>query len=58
MCSIADYLVKSEEHMSRLADNMLDALTGGEHSRQLKETESVRHLTWLVEIYTFNRFSV
>ncbi|XP_056600564.1 bromodomain-containing protein 7 isoform X1 [Triplophysa dalaica] len=38
--SIADYLVKSEEHMSRLADNMLDALTGGEHSRQLKETES------------------
>ncbi|XP_057194723.1 bromodomain-containing protein 7 isoform X3 [Triplophysa rosa] len=38
--SIADYLVKSEEHMSRLADNMLDALTGGQHSRQLKETES------------------
>ncbi|KAI2662574.1 Bromodomain-containing protein 7 [Labeo rohita] len=38
--SIADYLTKSEEHMSRLADNVLDALTSGEHSRQLKETET------------------
>uniref|UniRef100_A0A673H8N0 Bromo domain-containing protein n=1 Tax=Sinocyclocheilus rhinocerous TaxID=307959 RepID=A0A673H8N0_9TELE len=38
--SIADYLAKSEEHMSRLADNVLDALTSGEHSRQLKETET------------------
>lgn len=37
--SISDCLVKSEEHMSRLADNILDALTNGEHSRQLKETE-------------------
>lgn len=44
MCSIADYLAKSEEHMSRLADNVLDALTSGEHSRQLKETETVRNL--------------
>ncbi|XP_073693134.1 bromodomain-containing protein 7 [Garra rufa] len=39
--SIADYLAKSEEHMSRLADNVLDALTSGEHSKQLKETETV-----------------
>uniref|UniRef100_A0A673K3B7 Bromodomain-containing protein 7-like n=1 Tax=Sinocyclocheilus rhinocerous TaxID=307959 RepID=A0A673K3B7_9TELE len=39
--SIADYLAKSKEHMSRLADNVLDALTSGEHSRQLKETETV-----------------
>lgn len=38
--SIADYLAKSEEHMSRLADNVLDALTSGEHSKQLKETET------------------
>ncbi|XP_065145621.1 bromodomain-containing protein 7 [Paramisgurnus dabryanus] len=37
--SISDCLVKTEEHMSRLADNILDALTNGEHSRQLKETE-------------------
>lgn len=42
MCSITDYLAKSEEHMSRLADNILDALTRGEHSKQLKETETVR----------------
>ncbi len=45
LCSIADYLAKSDEHMSRLADNVLDALTSGEHSRQLKETETVRNLT-------------
>ncbi|XP_026070953.1 bromodomain-containing protein 7-like isoform X2 [Carassius auratus] len=38
--SIADYLAKSKEYMSRLADNVLDALTSGEHSRQLKETET------------------
>uniref|UniRef100_A0A8C1T621 Bromodomain-containing protein 7-like n=1 Tax=Cyprinus carpio TaxID=7962 RepID=A0A8C1T621_CYPCA len=38
--SIADYLAKSKEHMSRLADDVLDALTSGEHSRQLKETET------------------
>lgn len=31
--------------MSRLADNILDALTSGEHSKQLKETETVRYLT-------------
>uniref|UniRef100_A0A8C1HVF6 Bromodomain containing 7 n=1 Tax=Cyprinus carpio carpio TaxID=630221 RepID=A0A8C1HVF6_CYPCA len=42
--SIADYLAKSKEHMSRLADDVLDALTSGEHSRQLKETETVRNL--------------
>ncbi|KAB5525853.1 hypothetical protein PHYPO_G00145000 [Pangasianodon hypophthalmus] len=38
--SIADFLAKSEEHMSRLADNILDSLTNGEHSRHLKETEA------------------
>ncbi|XP_051559304.1 bromodomain-containing protein 7-like [Myxocyprinus asiaticus] len=38
--SIADCLAKCEEHMSRLADNILDALTSGEHSKQLKETET------------------
>uniref|UniRef100_A0A671LSB7 Bromodomain-containing protein 7-like n=1 Tax=Sinocyclocheilus anshuiensis TaxID=1608454 RepID=A0A671LSB7_9TELE len=48
--SIADYLAKSEEHMSRLADNVLDALTSGEHSRQLKETETVRNLIHLIPI--------
>ncbi|KAI5626176.1 bromodomain-containing protein 7 [Silurus asotus] len=38
--SIAEFLAKSEEHMSRLADNILDSLTNGEHSRHLKETEA------------------
>ncbi|KAI4901806.1 hypothetical protein NFI96_017637 [Prochilodus magdalenae] len=38
--AIADFLAKSEEHMSRLADNVLDALTNGEHSKQLKENET------------------
>ncbi|XP_051576265.1 bromodomain-containing protein 7-like isoform X1 [Myxocyprinus asiaticus] len=40
--SIADYLAKPEEHMSRLADNILDALTSGEHSKQLKETDNLQ----------------
>uniref|UniRef100_A0A3B4D2L2 Bromo domain-containing protein n=1 Tax=Pygocentrus nattereri TaxID=42514 RepID=A0A3B4D2L2_PYGNA len=40
--TIADFLAKSEEHMTRLADNILDALTNGEHSKQLKENEAVR----------------
>ncbi|XP_058237522.1 bromodomain-containing protein 7 isoform X2 [Hemibagrus wyckioides] len=38
--SVTDFLAKSEEHMSRLADNILDSLTNGEHSRHLKETEA------------------
>ncbi|KAG9260928.1 bromodomain-containing protein 7 isoform X1 [Astyanax mexicanus] len=38
--TIADFLAKSEEHMNRLADNILDALTNGEHSKQLKENEA------------------
>ncbi|XP_053472906.1 bromodomain-containing protein 7 isoform X1 [Ictalurus furcatus] len=38
--SITDFLAKSEEHMSRLADNILDSLTNGEHSRHLKETKA------------------
>ncbi|XP_017548723.1 bromodomain-containing protein 7 isoform X1 [Pygocentrus nattereri] len=38
--TIADFLAKSEEHMTRLADNILDALTNGEHSKQLKENEA------------------
>ncbi|XP_053349491.1 bromodomain-containing protein 7 [Clarias gariepinus] len=38
--SAADFLAKSEEYMCRLADNVLDSLTNGEHSRRLKETEA------------------
>ncbi|KAL2088378.1 hypothetical protein ACEWY4_015277 [Coilia grayii] len=38
--SMADFLSRSEEHMSRLGDRMLDALTNGQHSRTLKEAEA------------------
>ncbi|XP_041917085.1 bromodomain-containing protein 7 isoform X2 [Alosa sapidissima] len=38
--SMANFLSKSEEHMSRLGDNMLDALTNGQHSKTLKEMEA------------------
>uniref|UniRef100_A0A4W4GXM0 Bromo domain-containing protein n=1 Tax=Electrophorus electricus TaxID=8005 RepID=A0A4W4GXM0_ELEEL len=35
--STADFLARSEEHMNRMADNILDVLTNGEHYKQLKE---------------------
>ncbi|XP_028812359.1 bromodomain-containing protein 7 isoform X2 [Denticeps clupeoides] len=38
--SVADFLSKSEENMTRLADRFLDTLTNGEHSKQLKDTEA------------------
>ncbi|XP_012682459.1 bromodomain-containing protein 7 isoform X2 [Clupea harengus] len=38
--SMANFLSRSEEHMSRMGDNMLDALTNGQHSKTLKETEA------------------
>lgn len=37
--SISDFLAKSEEHMFKLADNLLDALTNGEHSKTITDTE-------------------
>uniref|UniRef100_A0A8C9TNX4 Bromodomain containing 7 n=1 Tax=Scleropages formosus TaxID=113540 RepID=A0A8C9TNX4_SCLFO len=37
--SISEFLSKTEEHMSKLADNILDALTNGEHSKSLLEME-------------------
>lgn len=55
MCSVADFLAKSEEHMSRLADNILDALTSGEHSKQLKETATVRNLTTRSSLQVFGQ---
>uniref|UniRef100_A0A6Q2Y2J5 Bromo domain-containing protein n=1 Tax=Esox lucius TaxID=8010 RepID=A0A6Q2Y2J5_ESOLU len=39
--SLSEFLSKSEEHMYKLADNLLDALTNGEHSKTLKEVEPV-----------------
>ncbi|XP_029934505.1 bromodomain-containing protein 7 isoform X2 [Myripristis murdjan] len=37
--SITEFLAKSEEYMYKLADNLLDAVTNGEHSKTLKDTE-------------------
>ncbi|XP_034735744.1 bromodomain-containing protein 7 isoform X1 [Etheostoma cragini] len=37
--SLAEFLAKSDEYVYKLADNVLDALTNGEHSKTLKETE-------------------
>ncbi|XP_074521877.1 bromodomain-containing protein 7 isoform X2 [Halichoeres trimaculatus] len=39
--SLSEFLAKSDEYVYKLADNMLDAMTNGEHSRTLKETEQV-----------------
>ncbi|XP_019909521.1 bromodomain-containing protein 7 isoform X2 [Esox lucius] len=39
--SLSEFLSKSEEHMYKLADNLLDALTNGEHSKTLKEVEPI-----------------
>ncbi|XP_023131588.1 bromodomain-containing protein 7 isoform X2 [Amphiprion ocellaris] len=37
--SLSEFLAKSDEYVYKLADNLLDAMTNGEHSRVLKETE-------------------
>ncbi|KAM3876913.1 bromodomain-containing protein 7 [Diretmus argenteus] len=39
--SISEFLAKSEEHSYKLADNLLDAMTNGEHSKTLKDAEPV-----------------
>uniref|UniRef100_A0A3Q0R6F5 Bromodomain containing 7 n=1 Tax=Amphilophus citrinellus TaxID=61819 RepID=A0A3Q0R6F5_AMPCI len=36
---LSEFLAKSEEYVYKLADNLLDAMTNGEHSRSLKEAE-------------------
>lgn len=38
--SMANFLSNFEEHMVRLGDNMLDAVTNGQHSKTLKELEA------------------
>uniref|UniRef100_A0A665VEP5 Bromodomain containing 7 n=1 Tax=Echeneis naucrates TaxID=173247 RepID=A0A665VEP5_ECHNA len=40
--SLSEFLAKSDEYVYKLADNLLDAMTNGEHSKALKETEPVR----------------
>uniref|UniRef100_A0A4W6E7B9 Bromodomain containing 7 n=1 Tax=Lates calcarifer TaxID=8187 RepID=A0A4W6E7B9_LATCA len=39
--SLSEFLAKSDEYVYKLADNLLDAMTNGEHSKTLKETEPV-----------------
>ncbi|XP_048828012.1 bromodomain-containing protein 7 isoform X1 [Brienomyrus brachyistius] len=38
--SLSEFLSKSEEYMGRLADNILDALTHGEHTKALLEVNT------------------
>uniref|UniRef100_A0A8C4IMU3 Bromodomain containing 7 n=1 Tax=Dicentrarchus labrax TaxID=13489 RepID=A0A8C4IMU3_DICLA len=40
--SLSEFLAKSDEYVYKLADNLLDAMTNGEHSKTLKETEPVK----------------
>lgn len=37
--SLSEFLAKSDEYVYKLADNILDAVTNGEHSKSLKATE-------------------
>ncbi|KAF3832317.1 hypothetical protein F7725_025982 [Dissostichus mawsoni] len=39
--SLKDFLAKSDEYVYKMADNVLDALTNGEHSKSLKENQQV-----------------
>ncbi|XP_056134885.1 bromodomain-containing protein 7 isoform X1 [Lampris incognitus] len=39
--SVSDFLAKSEEYTYKLADNLLDAMTNGEHSKTFKDTQQV-----------------
>lgn len=36
--SLSEFLAKSDEYVYKMADNMLDAITNGEHSKSLKDT--------------------
>ncbi|XP_040925995.1 bromodomain-containing protein 7 isoform X2 [Betta splendens] len=38
--SLSAFLAKSDEYVYKLADNLLDAVTNGEHSKSLKESET------------------
>ncbi|XP_057710730.1 bromodomain-containing protein 7 isoform X2 [Corythoichthys intestinalis] len=37
--SLSEFLSKSDEYVYKMADNLLDAMTNGEHSKTLKEIE-------------------
>uniref|UniRef100_A0A3Q3LAT5 Bromodomain containing 7 n=1 Tax=Mastacembelus armatus TaxID=205130 RepID=A0A3Q3LAT5_9TELE len=50
--SLTEFLAKSDEYVYKLADNLLDAMTNGEHSKTLKETETVSNWRTPEEILT------
>lgn len=39
--SLTEFLANSDEYVYKLADNLLDAITNGEHSKTLKQNEPV-----------------
>uniref|UniRef100_M4API6 Bromodomain containing 7 n=1 Tax=Xiphophorus maculatus TaxID=8083 RepID=M4API6_XIPMA len=39
--SLSEFLAKSDEYVYKMGDSLLDAMTNGEHSRCLKETENI-----------------
>ncbi|XP_068609729.1 bromodomain-containing protein 7 [Brachionichthys hirsutus] len=43
--SMSEFLATSHEYVYKLADNLLDAMTNGEHSKSLKETAPVEERT-------------
>ncbi|XP_053173808.1 bromodomain-containing protein 7 [Scomber japonicus] len=43
--SMTGFLAKSDEYVYKLADNLLDAMTNGEHSKTLKETQPLQEPT-------------
>lgn len=49
--SLSEFLAKSDEYVYKLADNLLDAMTNGEHSKTLAEPEPVSAVwndpTWI-----------
>ncbi|KAJ8407840.1 hypothetical protein AAFF_G00268840 [Aldrovandia affinis] len=47
--SISEILTRTDEHMAKLADNILDALTNGQHSKTLKEMETAEATQKAVE---------
>uniref|UniRef100_A0A3Q1I1Y8 Bromodomain containing 7 n=1 Tax=Acanthochromis polyacanthus TaxID=80966 RepID=A0A3Q1I1Y8_9TELE len=56
--SLSEFLAKSDEYVYKLADNLLDAVTNGEHSKVLKETEPVSTYCDVAEPEASNRLDL
>uniref|UniRef100_A0A8C6T1N0 Bromodomain containing 7 n=1 Tax=Neogobius melanostomus TaxID=47308 RepID=A0A8C6T1N0_9GOBI len=46
--SLSEFLIKSDEYVYKMADNILDAMTNGEHSKSLKDTAPQQVNVWLL----------